>query len=338
MKILITGAAGGIGSTLGYELFRKGYEIILIDNFRNGYEKNLTINGEKFGTFYCTDINSNEFFDIVLEESPDIIIHLAAITSLPDCELNSSECLRINVEGTNNVILAGKTSGVKKIIFSSTSAVYENTKNKMFKESDSINPRLFYSLSKKMAEEICISYRENYGMNIIILRFFNVFGPRQDIYRKNPPLINYLIKEYLNNKSPILHSDGNQTRDYIHVDCVSNFIIKCIENDNKTKNFIFNLCSGKNLSVRQITNIIKKELNVSDILVETYKESDSLWNTHSKLFTGKYPLKKEIVSKETNKCSRGNNYLAKTTFKWNPNINLELLISNICKYLSNEKI
>jgi nucleoside-diphosphate-sugar epimerase len=224
MKILITGAAGGIGSTLGYYLHKKGHDLILVDNLRNGYLENLKIDGETFGSFYQIDINSIEFYGLVKEKNPEVVVHLAAITSLPDCEVNSGECIRINVEGTVSVIEACRKSGVFRIIFASTSAVYENTEVSLeagFDESDDINPRLFYSLSKKMAEEICLSYIQNYGMDILILRFFNVFGPKQDIHRKSPPLINYIVREFKKGRTPVLHSDGNQSRDYVYSEDVA---------------------------------------------------------------------------------------------------------------------
>lgn len=336
MKVLITGGAGGIGSTLGYCLFKNGYNVVLVDNFKNGYEENLTIKGQKFGRFYNLDINSKKFFDLVGFEAPDVVVHLAAITSLPDCESNPSECINVNVEGTNKVILAAKKFGVRKLIFSSTSAVYENSKSEIFKESEIINPRLFYPLSKKMAEEICISYRKNYNMDITILRFFNVFGRRQDMYRKNPPLINYLIREYLNGRAPTLHSDGNQFRDYIHVDCVSDLIIKCI--NTKTEDFIFNVSSGRCLSVNEIADIVKKQIKPNKNINHLFRSSSCLWDTHKDLFEGDYPLKKETVSKEVNKISVGDNSLARSAFRWQPNMNLEILISEVCKSFQNEKI
>ena len=142
MRILITGAAGGIGSTLGYHLHKKGHELILVDNLRNGYIENLKIDGETFGSFYLVDINSIEFSDLVRDSSPDVVVHLAAITALPDCEVNSAECIRINVEGTVSVMEACRKYGVDRVIFSSTSAVYENTSlspGEGFDESDPVN-------------------------------------------------------------------------------------------------------------------------------------------------------------------------------------------------------
>jgi nucleoside-diphosphate-sugar epimerase len=330
MKILITGAAGGIGSTLGYHLNKNGHNLILVDNLRNGYLENLTIDGETFGKFYNTDINSENFHNIVSTEMPEVIVHLAAITSLPDCEVNYRECIRCNVEGTASVLGAARKAGVDKIIFASTSAVYENTplEDGGFLESDDINPRLFYSLSKKMSEEICMSFSENYGMNITTLRFFNVFGPRQDIHRKSPPLINYIARELLNNRSPILHSDGKQSRDYVHVNDVVDLIEKCLGRDNKGY-YTFNVSTGTLTSVQNILESVKIGINLETDIEPVYRESNRLWESYGDLFEGKYSLKKSIVEKETIKKSLGDNNLSKKILNWNPNHKIIDLIKSM---------
>lgn len=331
MKILITGAAGGIGSTLGYDLNKKGHDIILVDNLRNGYIENLIIDGEEFGRFYNIDINSDDFHKLVSSELPDAIVHLAAITSLPDCEINYRECIRCNVEGTASVLGAARSSGIERIIFASTSAVYENTilKEGGFLESDEINPRLFYSLSKKMSEEICKSFSENYGMNIITLRFFNVFGPRQDIHRKSPPLINYMVRELRNGESPILHSDGKQSRDYVHVNDVVDLIEKCL-NAIEIKDYItLNVSTGTLTSVHEILESVKLGINLDNDIPAVYRDPDRLWDSYGGLFEGKYPLKKSVVEKETLKKSLGNNYLSKKILNWNPESKIRDLIKSM---------
>ena len=331
MKILITGAAGGIGSTLCRDLNSLGHQLILVDNLRNGYLENLEQDGQIPGKFFKLDINSDEFYTLVEEESPDVVVHLAAITALPDCEVNYKECIRINVEGTAAVLGASRNSGVRKVIFASTSAVYENTKyssEEGFSEEDQISPRLFYSLSKKMAEEICQSFSINYGMDVTILRFFNVFGPKQDIHRTSPPLINYVVREFKRGNTPILHSNGNQSRDYVFSEDVSDLIQKCIITDLEGQK-IFNVSTNKTISVREIVKSIKDSIPQASSIEEEYRESHQLWDNYPSLYSGKYPLKKEIVSKETNKSSLGNNSLAKEKFNWNPRVNVLDLIKKV---------
>ena len=323
MKILLTGAAGGIGSTLGYYLYKKGHTLTLIDNLRNGYLQNLIINGEKFGDFHNISICDNGLVDKFVDQY-DCIIHLAAITALPDCETNAVETMNVNVAGTMNVLECARKWGVRYTIFASTSAVYENNKEKVFTEDLDINPRLWYSLSKKMAEEVCESYRINYGMKIATLRFFNVFGPRQDIHRKNPPLLNYLVREIKRGNFPILHSTGEQARDYIHVDDVVKLIDLCLE---MQPDEIFNVCTGTLISVNQIVQYVS-EIFGSDIK-PIYREASKLWDTYPELFCGNYPLDKSIVAKETNKYSKGSYQKAKELLGWEPNTNLEFLFKKV---------
>ena len=323
MKILLTGAAGGIGSTLGYYLFKKGHNLTLVDNLRNGYEKNLLIGGKEFGNFHNQDVCDSELGNKLLD-SYDCIIHLAAITALPDCESNVNDTICINVAGTTNIMECARKWNVPHIIFASTSAIYENNKEKLFTENLSVNPHLWYSLSKKMAEEVCESYRVNYGMSITTLRFFNVFGPRQDIHRKNPPLLNYLVREIGKGNQPILHSDGNQARDYIHVDDVVKLIDLCLE---KKPDDTFNVCTGSMLSVNQIVKYVCETFDSS--IKPIYQEASKLWDTYPNLFSGDCPLNKEIVAKETNKYSKGSYQKAKELLGWKPNADLETLIKRV---------
>jgi len=326
MKILITGAAGGIGSSVAYYLNSKGHDLILLDNFRNGYKENLIINGSFFGKFYELDICDKQLTDKIKEKDIDYIIHLAAVTSLPDCELNAQEAFEINVNGTLNIINFAKTINCKHIIFASTGAVYENNKELIYSEELSTTPRLVYSLSKKMAEEICLSYNENYNMNICILRFFNVFGPRQDIYRKNPPLLNYIVKQIKNNQIINFHGDGNQKRDYIHIDDVINLIDICLY---KQPRSIYNVCSGELLSVNDIFSYIAEELNYNK--KPNYRPANMLWDTYPDLFKGNFCLDKKIVEKETNKYSKGSFKKCYLELGWSPNLNLKQLIKKTTK-------
>jgi len=323
MKILLTGAAGGIGSTLGYYLFKKGHELTLVDNLRNGYEENLLIDGNPFGVFYNQDICDIKITD-KLFDNYDCIIHLAAITALPDCESNVRDTINVNVIGTTNIMECARKWNVPHVIFASTSAIYENNKEKIFTENLEVNPRLWYSLSKKMAEEVCKSYRINYSMNITTLRFFNVFGPRQDIHRKNPPLLNYLVREIKKGKQPVLHSTGEQARDYIHVDDVVKLIDLCL---GKKPDDTFNVCTGSLLSVNQIVKYVCETFDSS--IKPTYREALKLWDTYPDLFSGDYPLDKEIVAKETNKYSKGSYQKAKELLGWEPNTDLEFLIKKV---------
>ena len=319
MNIILTGAAGGIGSTLGFYLHKQGHKITLIDNLRNGYISNLHQSNSFYGTFINKSIN-DPLLKNSIKGNFDCLIHLAAVTSLPDCQINAFDAYEINVAGTASMLELARERDIPKIIFASTSAVYENNKEKIFTEDLAVQPTLNYSLTKYMAEKICNSYRELYDMEITTLRFFNVFGPRQDIHRKNPPLLNYLVREVANNRMPILHSNGNQSRDYVYVDDIVKLIEICLS---KRVNSTYNVCTSKLVSVKDIVSYVAKAFGHE--IKPSYRDASMLWNTYPQLFEGNFPLKKSIVTKETNKYSLGSNKKACEDLNWEPNYNIEEL-------------
>ncbi len=318
MNALITGGLGGIGSTFGYFLFKRGINVFAIDNLNNGYKENSEINGESYCTLFHGDIRNTEFLrQIITENKISAIIHLAAISSLPACEENPIECYSVNTMGTLSVLEAARTTGIKTVVFASTSAIYENVKdNKLLTESLCIpNPTLVYPISKKHSEDLCKSYREKYNIRIPILRFFNVFGPRQDIYRKSPPLINYITREILNNRIPVLHSDGKQSRDYIHVDDVCRALFTALYKGKKT----YNICSGKLISVNEIYEIISKTLNFP--YPAKFNPPEKLWKDYN------ININEDLIAKETNKTALGCNEKIKKELKITIDTDIKKLIA-----------
>jgi len=325
MKILITGAAGQIGSGLARLLIEKGHHLHLCDNLRNGYRKNLeNVNAP----FYEVDIASSDFFSFCGGKY-DAIIHLAAITSLPDCESNPLETLRINVSGTANVLEFARKYEVPHVIFASTSAVYENTDVEIFTEDLDINPRLYYSLSKKMAEEVIQSYQENYGLKVTTLRFFNVFGPDGDQTRPNPPLLNFVVRELKKGVAPVLSGDGEQVRDFIWVNDVVSMLELCLE---KQPNDVFNVCTGVTVSVNQVATWVAEALGMEHLGL-SHKPAQELWSWYPAMFDGEYPLNKEVVAKETTRYSKGSWKKAKDVLNWKPNTDIESLVKKVALQL-----
>ncbi len=325
MKILITGAAGQIGSGLSRLLIENGHELTLVDNLRNGYLENLKDDAnEVIAPFYEVDITSQDFFTECGGEY-DVIIHLAAITSLPDCESNPLETLRINVSGTANVLEFARKFDVPHVVFASTSAIYENNDADVFTEDLEVNPRLYYSLSKKMSEDLIQSYRENYGMTVTILRFFNVFGPDGDQTRPNPPLLNFAYRELSHDRQPILSGNGEQVRDFIWVKDVVRMLELCMQ---KQPNDVFNVCSGVTVSVNQIAQWVAEALGKEDIGLG-HKPASELWSTYPEMFEGAYPLDKGLVAKETTRYSKGSYEKAERILGWRPHTNMESLVKKV---------
>lgn len=313
-KLLITGGAGGIGSVFVNSL-GNNYKIDVVDNLHNGYRKNITNKNIKF---IHADISNPNTYEL-LDGEYDSVFHFAAISSLPFCENNKAIAYEYNFKGTVLLVEYCRKNGIDNICFASTSAVYENNKEDLFTENLIVKPDLTYPLTKKFCEDYLLSIVENYNMTITILRFFNVFGSNQDIYRDNPPLLNYLVREFYYDRIPILHSNGTQARDYVYVNDLLPLFSKIINNPKKG---IFNVCTGKLLSVNDILNYVSSYFNKSlDEVI--WKNPDKLWDNYDELFYGKFSLNKNRVTKETLKYSLGDNSKLIQYFDWKPSLDFE---------------
>jgi UDP-glucose 4-epimerase len=318
MRVLVTGAAGGIGSMLSNELNLAGYKLILLDDLSNGYQHNL----QRFNLssyFVQVDItNEYEINSIFQNFKPEIVIHLAAVTSLPACQDEPTKALITNVVGTGVLLECSRKHGVKQFIHASTSAVYENSSSETFDEDEIVQPNLIYPLSKIQSEDLCKSFTNTYGLPVLIFRLFNVFGPWQDYERESPPLLNYLIREYTFNRVPVLHSTGTQRRDYISVDSIISAFLSAIK-ISKQKPFysrVLNLCSNSTLSVIEIDQIVRQELSID--YLPKFVPSHQFWKSYTNIHSGTYPIKIATIEKEVDKTSRGSFSQAKHVLNWEP--------------------
>lgn len=329
MNILVTGGAGGIGSTLCMLLTRNGHTVHAYDNLNNGYFENLIEDGKQVCNFIYGDIrNTDTLTKIFDDKNIQVVVHLAALTSLPACESDPAECMSVNVGGTASILDAARKNGIK-VICASTSAIYENNpvSQAPFAEGLPVSPRLFYPLSKKLMEEVIQSYIENYDMDITTLRFFNVFGPRQDIHRKSPPLINYIVRQIKNKEKLTFFSNGEQLRDYVHVDDVVTMIEACINSEISAKQ-TYNLCSGTLTSVKDIIGYAEKAFGEFEY---EFVQADKYWSGYDKIYSGQKPILDKVVVKEVNKYSLGSISKAKSHLKWEPNQDIEKLMIETMK-------
>jgi len=310
-KILITGGAGFLGSQVGFYLHNKGHEVKLLDNLSYGYKENLIIENKQFGEFIEEDIrnkNISKYFQDV-----DYVIHLAGISSLPTCQENVGLAFDINVAGTANILELCRMNNVKKVFFSSTSAVYENNSIFPLEEDQSLSPDLTYSLTKKHAEEVCQAYSKLYNLNVVIGRFFNLYGPHQDFKRKSPPFISYMLKCLYNNETPIFFSNGEQERDYVYIQDACTFIESSLIT-NTSPGEVFNCCSGIAYSTKKLykisSTLMEKEI------VADFKPSKDIWDKYKTLYQSDYPLKKDRIEQEVNKFCVGSPRKSKLVLNW----------------------
>ncbi len=256
MKILITGVAGFIGSNLADLLIKNNFDVVGIDNLSYGVSEQIP----KGVVFHQEDIRDKKIHNLFSEV--EYVFHLAAKNSIIDCENDPMETSDINVNGTINIFDAALKKNVKKVIYAESSAVYEGSKNLPSKESD-VSPNSIYAKSKMDTNRIASEYFKSKGLVTTGLRYFNVYGPKQDYRRTIPPVFSAFIINLLKGKQPTIFGDGSKKRDFIYVDDVNDFHLMCIKNSN-TNNEVFNIGSGKNYSIKYIYDEIKKILK-SDI-------------------------------------------------------------------------
>ena len=314
MKYIITGGLGFIGSNLYERLIKEGEEVLIIDYMVSGLKENIKdLDETHLVNMDIRDESLEKYFD-----EGDVVIHLAGISSLPRCQANPAKTFDINVSGTLNILEICRKKNVEKLIFASSSTLYENNTSFPLKEDDPVNPTLLYSLSKYTCERLCHSYIHNYNMNINMIRFFNVYGGNQDDRRANPPLTAYIIKCLHENRVPGLQSDGEQKRDYIYIDDLIELIYLLLKSNLSGETF--NGCSGTSVSVNEIFNYIQKEMGSN--ITPTY--SLNLWDSHTAITSGKNSIKNEIIVKEVNKYTLGDYSKAKKLLNWEPKITVEM--------------
>lgn len=258
IKVLITGVAGFVGSNLADKLIKEGgYKVIGIDNLAYGVKEQVPDEVE----FHKADIRDNSIYPLF--QNSDFVFHLAAKNCISDCQLDPVETAEVNVAGTVNVLEASKRGGVKKIIYAESSALYEGSNMLPTPESD-VKPESFYSISKFSTMYFAEAYRKYFGLESTALRYFCVYGPRQDYRRTIPPLFSSFIINILRNKKPIIYGTGEKRRDFIHVDDINDFHIQCMT-DERTTGKVFNLGSGINYSVNEIYKIIAELLQSNQL-------------------------------------------------------------------------
>lgn len=319
-RILVTGAAGFIGSQLSCRLFLLGEEVTLVDDFSYGSEDNLVFPEHDFrGEIVRASVTDREAMDrLFAEKRFDTIYHFAGITPLPDCQNRPSDALRVNVGGTVLLLSLARAYGVKHFLFASTSAVYENTLAFPSEESVVVPPSLIYPSTKYAAEQFCRSYASCYGMNVVCFRFANVFGPHIDCLRTQPPVMGYIIREFFRGHAPILHASGEQKRDYIYVDDLCDLVIRARQIDGFD---ILNVGTGTTVSVNEIASLIAEKMGCEDIPVE-HAEVAHFWHNYPELYEGPMPIREEVLAHEVLKYTCLSTKHAEETLGWTPKTSL----------------
>jgi nucleoside-diphosphate-sugar epimerase len=216
LKALVTGGAGFIGSNLALALVARGHDVRLLDNFSTGHRANLEpLDAEVVEG----DLRSYERVAAAVG-GVEVVFHQGALPSVPRSIQDPLTSTAVNVEGTLNVILAARDAGVRRVVFASSSSVYGDAPGMPRRESQPLSPLAPYAVSKLAAEQYCMVANRVYGVETVALRYFNVFGERQDPLSGYAAVIPKFIRMMLDDQRPTIFGDGQTSRDFTHVENV----------------------------------------------------------------------------------------------------------------------
>lgn len=254
---LVTGGAGFIGSHITERLINEGHNVRVLDDFSSGREANL----ESFRS--GIELIRGDIRDLKLvreaTESVDVVFHEAAIGSVPRSVADPMTTHEVNITGTLNVFLAARDAGVKRVVYASSSSVYGETPVLPKREDMVPQPLSPYALSKVAGEHYASVFKHVYGFEIVSLRYFNIFGPRQDPESQYAAVIPRFITALLEGKSPVVYGDGFQSRDFTYVENVVNANLLAAEAEGVAGQ-AFNIACGGRYSLLDLLTKVKRLL------------------------------------------------------------------------------
>lgn len=253
--VVVTGVAGFIGSNLADRLLSEGYRVVGVDDLSYGVIEQVPDGVE----FHRVDIRSPDLGHYL--EGASAVFHLAAKNCISDCQEDPLETASINVHGTVNVFEAAYRAGVSRVIYAESSALYEGSTMLPTPEGEEA-PESFYAVSKAAGRRFAEAYARYRGMETTALRYFCVYGPRQDYRRTIPPVMSAFIIKLLKGERPTIYGTGEKRRDFVYVDDVNDFHLLCLT-DRRTVGGVYNLGSGESHSVREIYDLIQGLLGTS---------------------------------------------------------------------------
>jgi UDP-glucose 4-epimerase len=257
MKVLVTGGAGFIGSNLVRGLLDRGDDVRVLDNFSTGSRQNLAdldvevVEGE---------LRSYERVHNAIR-GVEVVFHLGALGSVPRSVQDPLTSSAVNVEGTLNVLLAARDEGVRRVVFSSSTSVYGTSRERPTKETSPPDPISPYGVAKLAAERYCVSFTRVYeAFETVVLRYFNVFGPRQSPFSQYAAVVPLFVTALASGKPIVIHGDGEQSRDFTYVANVVDATIRAADAAGASGR-IFNVAAGSPASVNEVADAIGRILD-----------------------------------------------------------------------------
>jgi nucleoside-diphosphate-sugar epimerase len=254
-KMAVTGGAGFIGSNLAECLAGQGYEVVIVDNFSSGKEENLRGWADRAADrvqIVRADINQTDNLRSVFK-GVRFVFHLAAIPSVPRSIADPMDNHTCNISGTLSVLLAARDAKVERVVLASSSAIYGDDPGLPKVENRVGRPLSPYALSKIVSEEYCRLFFQLYGLETTCLRYFNIFGPRQDPASEYAAVIPKFATRMISGKAPIIYGDGEQTRDFTFVSNVLDANWRAATHPNAVAD-VFNVGCGIKTSLNEVVH------------------------------------------------------------------------------------
>lgn len=255
MRYVVTGGAGFIGSNTVEELVRRGHSVVVLDDLSSGKEDNLAELRTKI-TFIKGSIGDIEVVRKAMHEA-EFVLHLAARTSVPRSVKDPIETNRINIDGALNVLVAARDAKVKRVVFAASSSAYGETPTLPKVETMQPEPISPYGVTKFVGELYAQTFGRCYGLENVSLRYFNIFGPRQDPSSPYSGVLAKFCTAYLEESQPVIFGDGEQTRDFTYVENAVQANLLACEAPNVSGK-VFNIGTGARFSLNQTVELLSK--------------------------------------------------------------------------------
>ncbi len=269
-KTVVSGGAGFIGSHLAEELAERDYQVIILDNLSTGKKENIeSLLSKGKAEFIQGSVTDLDLLQEVLQDV-HFVFHLAAIASVPRSVRDPLATHEVNVNGTLKLLLAARDNHVSKVIYSSSSAVYGDTPTLPKKEDMLPNPQSPYAVSKLAGEYYCQAFQQVYALPTVCLRYFNVYGSRQDAKSQYAAVIPAFLSRIYQGNPPIIYGDGEQSRDFTFVKDVVDANILAAESQHTG---IFNIGKGDRTTIKELAEMAIKL--VGDSMEPIYEEPRS---------------------------------------------------------------
>jgi nucleoside-diphosphate-sugar epimerase len=256
LKALVTGGAGFIGSNLAHALLARGDEVRLLDNFSTGHRSNLEALD---ADLVEGDLRSYERVAAAVD-GVEVVFHQGALPSVPRSIQDPLTSAAVSVEGTLNVLLAARDAGVRRVVFASSSSVYGNAPGMPRRESQPVAPLAPYAVSKLAAEQYCMVANRVYGVETVALRYFNVFGERQDPMSGYAAVIPKFIRLMLDGQRPTIFGDGETSRDFTHVENVVEANLAAAA-DPAAAGRVMNIAIGSSHTLNELVGTLRRLLD-----------------------------------------------------------------------------